>query len=237
MPTSGPFLPADEGRHQPGPDAGTAWTETWVFDTWSLDGATGAFTWLTVRPAERRASYWSALVRPGHRQVYVADVDAPLPAGLVVRTTGLWADHTCEASFDQWTVRNECHAVALDDPADALDRAYGEMTAIAVDMEWYATAPAEPVAGGYRQAGEAYTVVELAGGPLELVGPAARTHVWGAAPAGDDDGAGAGARAYLRVGATTVVERVLTGAGWRTIGTVSPTPPRPPPCASPPGGA
>jgi hypothetical protein len=231
MPATGPFVPADEGRHQPGAD--TAWSETWVFDAWSPDATTGVFTWLTLRPAERRTSYWSVLVRPGHRQVYVADVDVALLSGLVVRTTGLWADHTCEAPFEQWTVRNECHAVALDDGADALGRAYGELTAVAVDMEWYATGPVEPTAGGYRQPGEAHTVVELAGGPLALVGPAARTHVWGTAPPVDDTASGPGATAYLP-GGGVVIERRLTPGGWRTISR-SPLPPRPSP--SPRGGA
>ena len=46
---------------------------------------------------------------------------------------------TCARSpFEQWTVQNECYAVALDDPADALGRAYGESTPVAFDVEWYA---------------------------------------------------------------------------------------------------
>ena len=51
----------------------------------------------------------------------------------------MWADHVCEAPFEQWTVRTRRHAVALDDPADALGRAYGEAAPIALDVEWYAT--------------------------------------------------------------------------------------------------
>jgi len=59
-------------------------------------------------------------------------------------------------------------------------------------------------------------VVELAGGPLELVGPAARSHTWGpwapvAAPASPGDGE----RTFLRAG-PVVIERVLTRDGWRT---------------------
>ena len=117
----------------------------------------------------------------------MADLDLPLPtSGLRVRTTGLWADHHCEAPFEQWTVRNECHAVALDDPADALGRAYGTAAAVAFDLEWYAAGGPAALDGGYVQAGEAHAVIEVAGGPLELVGPAARSHTWGAfaVPAG-----------------------------------------------------
>ena len=119
--------PGDEDRHPPGPDP--AWTETWVFDLWAPDGSVGAFTWLTFQPNQRRSWYWSVVVQAGRRQLHVADIVAPLPsAGLRVRTTGLWAEHVCEVPFEQWTVQNECYAVALDDPADALGRAYGEST-------------------------------------------------------------------------------------------------------------
>jgi hypothetical protein len=206
--------PADEDRHQP--DADASWAETYVFDLW-MDGA-AAFTWLTLLPVQRRAWYWSVLVRDGEPLLHVADNDLPLPtAGLRVRTTGLWADHHCEAPFEQWTVRNECHAVALDDPADALGRAYGTAAAVAFDVEWYAADRATAVPGGYAQAGEAHAVIEVAGGPLELVGRAARSHTWGplviaAAPVD----AAPRHTAYFRGPGSLTVTRSLTDAGWHT---------------------
>jgi hypothetical protein len=210
--------PGDEDRHPPGPDP--AWTETWVFDLWAADGSVGAFTWLTLQPNQRRAWYWSVVVQAGRRQLHVADVAAPLPrAGLRVRTTGLWAEHVCEVPFEQWTVQNECYAVALDDPADALGRAYGESTPVAVDLEWYGEAPAEPTPEGYRQAGEGHAVIELAGGPLTLVGPAGRTHAWGRLPS--DGAVPAGVAAYLPVD-DVVVTRVLAADGWSTAVTPRP---------------
>ena len=210
--------PGDEHRHPPGPEP--SWTETWVFDLWTPDGSAGAFTWLTLQPSRRRAWYWSVVVEAGRPQRHVADVDVPLaPTGLRVRTTGLWADHVCESPFEQWTVQNECYAVALDDPADALGRAYGESTPVALDVEWYAAAPVELVARGYRQAGEAHAVIELAGGPLTVVGPAGRWHTWGALP--DDGPSPPGVPAYLRVD-EIVVTRVLTAGGWQTA--ISPAP-------------
>jgi hypothetical protein len=211
------FGPGDEQRHPPGLDP--SWSETWSFDVWAADGSVGAFTWLTFLPVLRRAWYWSVLVRAGERQLHVADVDAPLPsAGLRVRTTGLWAEHVCEVPFEQWTVQNECYAVALDDPSDALGRGYGESTPIAVDVEWYAAAPPVPVPDGYRQPGEAHAVIELAGGPLTLVGPAGRRHTWGRL--GGDGPVPDGSPAYLRAG-DLVVTRVLTPDGWWTE--ISPT--------------
>jgi hypothetical protein len=207
--------PTDEDRHQP--DADPAWAETYVFDIWTGDGAVGAFTWLTMLPGQRRAWYWCVLVREGEPLLHVADVDLPLPtAGLRVRTTGLWADHQCEAPFEQWTVRNECHAVALDDPADALGRAYGTAAAVAFDVEWYATERAVALTGGYTQAGEAHAVIEVAGGPLEVVGPAARSHTWGGLDLPTDPLPAGGHDAFLRGPGAVAVHRTLTASGWQT---------------------
>jgi hypothetical protein len=73
---------------------------------------------------------------------------------------------------------------------------------------------------GYRQTGEAHTVIELAGGPLTLVGPAERRHTWGGLP--DDGPAPDGPRAFLRAG-DAVLTRVLTPEGWWTAVEVTPT--------------
>ena len=61
---------------------------------------------------------------------------------LLVKGDGLWAEHTCDAPMEQWTVANETYAAALDDPDEALGRAYGVTTALSWDLEWYATVAA-----------------------------------------------------------------------------------------------
>ena len=43
---------------------------------------------------------------------------------------------------EQWSIGNETYASAIDDPDDALGRAYGDPTPIAFDLEWYATGDA-----------------------------------------------------------------------------------------------
>jgi hypothetical protein len=155
------------------------------------DGAgTGVFTTFGVVPAAGRAWYAAALVRPDRPLVFVADTEiARHDDRLSVRRPGLWADHVCEEPFEQWTVANEAHAVELDDPADALGRAHGTLTALAFDLEWYASGPAAPLTAplgrdgvalaGYRQDGEIDGVVELPGGAITCVGPARRLHCWG----------------------------------------------------------
>jgi hypothetical protein len=186
---------------------------------WTDAGTAGAFTWLTLLPNQRRAWYWSALVRHGEPLLHVADLEVPLPpSGLRVRTTGLWADHHCEVPFEQWTVRNECYAVALDDPDDALGRAYGTSTPIAFDIEWYATDPTLDVTNGYEQAGVAHAIIELAGKPMTLEGDSSRTHTWGAWSVPDDPPP-TGLHAPLVLDGPDgprAVQRTLTPVGWRT---------------------
>jgi hypothetical protein len=162
------------------------------------------------------------LVRDGEPLLHVADLEVPLPpSGLRVRTTGLWADHHCEVPFEQWTVRNECYAVALDHPSDALGRAYGTSTPIAFDIEWYATGPAGEIANGYAQPGVAHAVIELAGGPLTLEGQSARIHTWGtwSAPEGTPP---PGLHAPIVLDGPDgprAAQRTLTATGWRTTAT------------------
>ncbi len=207
--------PADEARH-PAPPGDAGWREAWWFDAWRADGSLAVTCRLTLVPARHLAWYWCHLVRRGEPLLQVVDVDAPLPAaGLTVRTHGLWADHVCESAFEQWTVANEANAVALDEPDDALGRAYGEAAPLAIDLEWYAAAPPAATASGYVQAGEVHGVIELRSGVVDVEGPAARGHEWGAvgygrAPARPPDGP----RAPVALPDGGVLEQVATSAGW-----------------------
>jgi hypothetical protein len=212
---SRPWPPSDELRHAHAP------VEEWTFSFWARDGATGGLVLLRLLPEERTCWYWAALVRVGQPLLQVTEWAAPLSrTGLTVRADGLWADHVCEAPFEQWTVANETYAVALDDPADALGRAYGTSAPVAFDLEWYATVAPSAVEHGYEQGGEVHGTVELAEGGLELEGvPAHRTHRWSSAltprvppPAV----AHLGLRAVARLPDGVVVDLVLTADGWRS---------------------
>jgi hypothetical protein len=224
MPGAG-LVPADEQRHRPGPEAD--WHEAWWFDAWAPDGSAGVATALVLFPNTHRAWYWAVLVRAGEPLLHAADLDLIAPtAGLRVRTSGLWADHVCEAPFEQWTVVNELYAVALDDPDEALGRAHGLQAPMAFDLEWYATAPAEPMTGpgpgpGYTQAGEVHGEIELQGGALTLEGLGARGHSWGAArwgePSGEPVAGGLGAPVRFpdpASGREQVLRQVLRADGW-----------------------
>jgi hypothetical protein len=157
----------------------------------------------------------------------VSDWDVPPRSDpFLVKGAALWAEHTCDAPMEQWTIANETYAAALDDPDEALGRAYGAPTAISWDLEWYATGPPSELAvahgDGYEQAGVVHGTVELAGGSLELAEVAAhRWHRWG-----DELGAMTMPAAYAHTGVRapfafpdgTAVDWVLTPDGWRALG-------------------
>jgi hypothetical protein len=206
--------PADERRHV------AAAQEEWVFTAWAAQPAVGVISGYRIVGAA--GWYWAALARAGEPLLHVADWHVPLRSNpLLVKGDGLWAEHTCDAPMEQWTVANETYAAALDDPDDALGRAYGVPTALSWDLEWYATSQPTPIgAAGYEQAGVVHGEVEIGGArPLHLSEtPAHRWHRWGARlePVAIPEAfAHTGLRAPFAFPDGTVTDWVLTPDGWR----------------------
>lgn len=213
---AGPPDERDEAPHA------TAPVEEWVFTCWEPDGSAGLISGYRVhRVPGAMGWYWAALVGSGRPLLHVAEWHVPARSDpLLVKAHGLWAEHACDAPMQQWTIANETYAAALDDPDEALGRAYGVTSPVAFDLEWYATGPAVPVDGGYGQDGVVHGLVELAGGPLHLTeAPARRWHRWGTElgpielpPAY----AHTGLRAPFAFPDGTVADWVLTPDGWRS---------------------
>jgi hypothetical protein len=210
---SGDIDPGDDRPHA------AAGVEEWVFTTWLPGGAAGLLT-AYRRPASAAGWYWSALARPGEPLLHVAEWYVPRRSEpLLVKAHGLWAEHVCERPMQQWTVANETYAVALEDPDDALGRAYGTPSAMAFDLEWYAAGAAHRVDGGFVQDGVVHGVVELAAGPLHLTeAPARRWHRWGPElpPLELPEAyAHTGVRAVFAFPDGTTADWLLTPDGWR----------------------
>ncbi len=167
-----------DGRH-PG-----SVVEEWVFAAWTADGALGIVS--GHRITGRTAWYWAAVAREGRPLLHVfADGIAVRADPFIVKGEVLWAEHARDAPMEQWSIGNETYAAALDDPEEALGRAYGDRTAIAFDLEWCATAEAIALPGtegvsGYSQEGAAHGTIEVIGEPcIELADlPARRWHRW-----------------------------------------------------------
>jgi hypothetical protein len=208
------FLAADERPHDGA-------TDEWVFAAWTADARLGVVS--GHRLGEHGSWYWAALVRAGRPLLHVLDADVPRRSDpFVLKGHEMWAEHHCDDPLRQWSVGNETYAAALDDPADALGRAYGVPTPIAFDLEWYAVDDPAPVPHGLEQVGVVHGAIEIAGEPhLELTEvPARRWRRWidrpGVLPPLDLAvvRAHAGLRAPFRFPDGTALDLVLTPDGW-----------------------
>ena len=212
-----PFEAGDESRHVDAP------VEEWLFTSWAGGGASSLGVISGYRIVGTTAWYWAAVARPGASLIHVTEWNVPRRADpLLVKADGLWAEHTCDAPMEQWTVTNETYATALEDPDDALGRAYGTPTAVAFDLEWYATVAPSGVESGYEQVGVVHGVIELAGSPgLHLEeAPAHRWHRWAThlAPVQIPEAyAHGGVRAPFAFPDGTTSDWALTPDGWRAL--------------------
>jgi hypothetical protein len=206
---------ADELRH-----ADVA-VEAWWWWGWTTEIDIGWFVGLELRG--QRFDYWAGLARAGEPYLYIEELDGRgLREGLEIKPPEMWAGHTCDSPFQQWSLGNEAHGVLIDDPEDVLRRPYGDLAPVTFDIEWYANGAAEEIAHGYQQAGEFDMEIELADGVVATDGLAHRLHVWGvpflpttfAMPEGEDL-----LRAPYRRHDGRGVLQVLTRDGWlaRTV--------------------
>jgi hypothetical protein len=170
---------SEEGRHPPG--RGRLWEESYSFDFAARDGSVGGYARIGLRPAAGEAWFWAAVVGPGRPSVLVRDHDVPLPRGrsLELRTSGLWADHTCETPLEHWTIGLEAFAVALDDPLEAFRGERGDPCPLGFDLEWEASEGATALVTGYRQPCTVHGEVLVGSERLELDAVGWRAHEWG----------------------------------------------------------
>ena len=158
--------------------------------------------------------------------LHVADWHVPLRSDpLLVKGDGLWAEHTCDAPMEQWTVTNETYAAALDDPDDALGRAYGVPTALSWDLEWYATCTGlqrhgRAVLRLSSRAGVVHGEIEIGGADPST--SSRRRHTAGTAGGSElapvelpEAFAHTGLRAPFAFPDGSVTDWVLTPDGWR----------------------
>ncbi len=200
--------------------------EEWVFAAWTPDTQLGLIS--GHRIVGRTAWYWAALARSGRPLLHIADFDVRVRSDpFIVKGEALWAEHHCDAAMQQWSIGNETYASAIDDPDEALGRAYGDPTPIAFDLEWYATGDATASGSsagghGYEQEGVLHGAIDIQGEPrLELVEvPARRWHRWTTSAAGlgplelPEVIAHTGVRAPFAFPDGTVSDLVLTARGW-----------------------
>ncbi len=138
-----------------------------------------------VSPSGLEAASFQALVSvEGRDPVVISEDDIEMPErGWELRTSGLWADHTCETPMRHWSYGLEAFALAIEDPAELLGRGYGERTPLGWELDVESDDPPEAGDGSsYAQGGLLHGLVLLADGELEVEGQAVRTHQWESGP-------------------------------------------------------
>jgi hypothetical protein len=174
--------PADEGRHEPGPEQ--LWGESWYFDFTTADGSIGGWVRLGLYPNLGTAWYHAFVCGPGRPTVAVVDCEVPIPAStLEIRTHGLWAEHIGTHPLERWQVANEAFGVAVDDPAELYrpGGARGDQVPMGLDLEW--ETDGEPYHYAYTTRYEVPCFVHgevlLGDERIQLEGHGQRDHSWG----------------------------------------------------------
>lgn len=146
--------PADEAPHY-------GMVDEWIFAAWNADCTLGVVS--GHRLLGSRAWYWSALVQAGEPLLHLTEFDVAVRRvdPFIVKAPQMWAEHQAIDPMKQWSIGNEAFFVALDDPTDAVGRAYGQPSPVAMDLEWYAQANPTAIASGYEQSGVVHGVIEL----------------------------------------------------------------------------
>lgn len=213
--TSDPLLAGDEYPHD------SCAVEEWDFRWWSSDGDVAGYTSYRLHGRSQVWYCWG-LWRRNRPLLHVTEFDITRRSNpMIAKASALWAEYTCDAPFEQWTLGNETYAVELDDPEEALGRAYGKAVPIASDLEWYATSDPVRIDNGYTQEGRLLGTVETVEGPLELADLlASRTHRWSRSGEWVDRGVGPivahlGPRLPFRFPDGTVRDLYLTPDGLR----------------------
>ena len=209
------WSPTDELPHT------GATVDEWVFAAWSPDARVGVIS--GHRLLGRHAWYWSAVVEEGLPLLHLTEWEVVVRADpFVVKAPEMWAEHHCVAPMQQWSIGNEAHASALEQPDEALGRGYGTPTPMACDLEWYAIGGATAVDHGYEQVGVVHGLIELLGRPdIELTEvPGHRWRRWSDEPIGAPSVpsvlAHTGLRAPFAFPDGSTIDWVLTSDGWRS---------------------
>ncbi len=175
--------PADEGRHEPGPEP--LWNESWYFDAVSDDQTLGLYIRLGRLPNRNVSLYTACVCGPGRPSVMLVDPAAPLPAAddesQRIRTDTLQAEQRCEEPLQRLNVTVKGIAAAHDDESAPLRDESGEPVEIELDLTWNT----DGIPYAWRQSTR-YEIpcrvtgrVRIGDETIDFSGPGQRDHSWG----------------------------------------------------------
>jgi hypothetical protein len=180
LPTPGP---ADEGRHEPGPEE--LWNESWYFDVVSDDGTIGVYHRIGRMPNRGICMLGACIVRVDGPAIMLSDGAAPLPAAdddsQLVETGSARAEFTCEEPLERFSIAVSGTAESFADQSAPLRKDPGEPVDIAIAMTWETVGV--PYQWGHSTRYEipcrVTGTVTIDGERIEVAGPGQRDHSWG----------------------------------------------------------
>jgi hypothetical protein len=165
--------------------AGPVGADVHVVELLSLDPPLALHTVVIRYPEHRRATLVLGCTGPDRQLLTIVEPALALPRGLELRGPGLWLDLQYLVPFDHVTLGVEAFATGLDDPAEALGRAYGDRVPLGLDLEWDTEGPPQEPSGqaggvpGYELAGRAHGEILIGAERLEIDAIGARRHLFG----------------------------------------------------------
>jgi len=175
--------PADEGRHEPGPE--DVWNESWYFDAVSDDGTLGVYTRLGRLPNRDIALVTAAIVGPGRPAVLAVCADAPLPAidddTQRIAIDGLRVEQHCEEPLERFRVTLTGSGESYQDESAPLRGEPGTSVDLAFDLTWQTDgAPYQwRKSTRYEIPCRVSGSVRVGDEEIAFSGPGQRDHSWG----------------------------------------------------------
>jgi hypothetical protein len=139
------LVPADEGRHPPGPEE--FWGESWYLDWAAADASYGGYVRLGLYPNLGTSWWWIALVGADRPLVLVVDHDLPCPEGdaaLAPAAGSTSVEISWSEPFGRFRVQSAATGVELADPAQAFHGLDGPSVPVRLDLEWASRAEVFP---------------------------------------------------------------------------------------------
>jgi hypothetical protein len=176
--------PADEGRHEPGPEA--LWNESWYFDAVNGERTLGLYVRLGRLPNQNLALYTACVCGPGRPSVMLVDPAAPLPApdddSQLIDTPQLHAEQHCEEPLRRFRVAARGTAQSHADESAPLRGESGDPVEIELDLTW----ETDGIPYAWRQSTR-YEIpcrvtgtVRVGEETVDFSGQGQRDHSWGA---------------------------------------------------------
>lgn len=172
--------PADEARHQPGPEP--LWNESWYADVAHPSGDYGAWVRFGLYPNRSQTWFQLVVAGPDRPLVMLHDVTAPLATGdgQSLSTPSWTCELSAEVPLERWGVRASGTARSFDDPTAVYRQEPGAPVPVELDLVWQTRG--EPyhygVSTRYEVSAHVTGTIRVGDEQIDVDAPGQRDHSW-----------------------------------------------------------